>query len=500
MSQWGGGYVTDITYSMGGWYRQQSPMTMALASIIGGASAQIPTADDKITMLELGCGFGYTAMVLAASNPNWSITAVDFNPAHIAGAREWAAEAGLTNVTFVEADLSTWEDNPALNNLPQMDFVTMHGVWSWIPPAAKTGIVRLLREKVRPGGLVHLSYNSLPAWQGRMGAARIIREVGLRTPGRSDEQARGGLGVLKALTAAEAHFTSYGASVTSLIEMLDKASGQYIAHEYMNMHWQPCFVTDVAAALSDAKLEWVAAGNLMENFPELNMTEQQRQIFDRFSDPLMQELIKDMCTPRSLRHDVFVRGAQRLNLSARAAALMDVWLTLVKLPEELPDSVLLHMGKAELSPRFYGPIVQALSSGPKRVGDLLNLPEVVGRRDNPAELISILTTVEMVEPTTRPGADPDPRAMRFNTVSSRRMTATESPHRPVAAACHALGGPVITPLMALALVEFVREGITDVDAILHTMRPNADQEAEVRSSVEACLTRFLPVLKSTGVY
>src|SRR3954453_647077 len=100
MSDWGGGYVTDITYASTGWYRQQSPINMVLASLIGGASASLPGPGDKIMMLELGCGVGYGAMVLAASNPDWTVTSVDFNPAHIAGAREWAAEAGLTNITF----------------------------------------------------------------------------------------------------------------------------------------------------------------------------------------------------------------------------------------------------------------------------------------------------------------------------------------------------------------------------------------------------------------
>ena len=76
-------------------------------------------------------------------------------------------------------------------------------------------------------------------------------------------------------------------------------------------HWAPCFVTDVAAALSEAKLEWIAAGNLTENFPELMLTEEQREIFNRYSDPLMQELIKDMCLPR---------GAAPRRVRARRAA------------------------------------------------------------------------------------------------------------------------------------------------------------------------------------
>ena len=499
MSEWGGGYVTDITYSVG-WYRQQSPAMMALAAIIGGSSATIPAGDDPVLLLELGCGFGYGAMALAASNPTWTVTAVDFNPAHIAGAREWAAEAGLTNITFVEADFSRWEDNPVLRALPEMDFVTMHGVWSWIPPAAQSGIVRLLGQKVRPGGLVHLSYNTLPGWQDRMGIARVIREAGQRVPGRSDIQARAGLRVVKDLIAANAHFATNAPSTANLVKVLEDASVHYLAHEFMNAYWRPCFVTDVAAALSEAKLEWIAAGNLTDNFPELMLTEEQREIFHRYSDPLMQELIKDMCIPRALRHDVFVRGARRLTVSERGTALMDVNLTLVKPPGDLPESVATPAGRAELNREFYQPIVQALAIRPERVGDLLQLPGLVGRRDNPAELISILIGADMVEPTARPMTAPGDEAMHFNTVSTRRMMVRESPSRPVAAACRPTGTPLIAPLLALVLVDFIRVGITDVDGMVQAMHTPADQQAEARTSVEACLNRFLPALKSAGVF
>lgn len=498
MSGWGGGYVTDIDYTIG-WYRQQSPAMMALASIIGGASAAIPAGDDPVHLLELGCGFGYGAMVQAASNPNWTVTAVDFNPAHIAAAREWAAEAGLTNITFLEADLSRWEDHPGLRALPEMDFITMHGVWSWVPKAAQDGIVRLFGQKVRPGGLVHLSYNSLPGWQDRIGFARIIREAGRLVPGRSDIQARAGLKVVQDLIGAGAHFAS-GTGMAELVTSLEHSDVHYLAHEFMNMHWAPCFGMDVAAALSEAKLEWIAASQLTDNFPELMLTEEQREIFNRYGDPVMQELIKDMCVARGLRHDVFVRGARRINLGERAAALMDVSLALVKPADELPDAVSMPAGRAELNKEFYAPIVKALTSQPGRVGDLLRLPDLVGKRDNPAELISILIAADMVVPAMRPTSEPGPEAMRFNAASARRMMQRESPGRPIAAACKPTGFPVNTPLLALALVDFVRSGITDIQGLLRAMNTTPEQEADARTSVEACLSRFLPALQRAGVY
>ena len=498
MSGWGGGYVTDIPYTVG-YYPQQSPVMAALGATIGGVAAPIPTGDDPVMMLELGCGYGYGAMALAASNPNWTITAVDFNPAHIASARSWAAEAGLTNVTFVEGDFTRWEEHPVLRGLPEQDFVTMHGIWSWIPPVAQRGIVRMLAEKVRPGGLVHVSYNTMPGWVDMVGPARLIREAGNRTAGRSDQQARAGMDLIRDLAKAEAHFLHNRPGFTVRMDMLEKAPSSYLAHEFMNTQWAPCFMMDVANAFSEAKLEWVASSELTDNFPELTMSEAQREIFHRYGDPLMQELIKDICSPRSLRHDIYVRGARRIGGLERTETLMDVSLTLVKRPEDLPEDVQAPAGRAELNKEFYQPIVQALSTRPGRVRDLLALPSVVGRRDNPAELISILIAADMVEPTLRPMTAPGAEAMRFNAVTATRMSRTESPNRGVSAACRPTGTPVIVPLLAMVLVNHIRSGITDLDGLVRALAAPPDQEAEARSSVIACLERFIPMMKNAGV-
>ena len=97
---------------------------------------------------------------------------------------------------------------------------------------------------------------------------------------------------------------------------------------------------------------------------------------------------------------------------------------------------------------------------------------LVGRRDNPAELVSILIGTNMAEPTIRPNASPGAAAARFNTVSTRRMMGKEPPDRPMAAACVATGIPIVTPLLALAVVDYMRAGITGLDELMRAM--NAD--------------------------
>ncbi len=499
MNNWNEGYVTDIAYT-NGWYRQQSPAMMALACTMGGVAMTMPAPDDSIHVLELGCGQGYGAMVLAASNPAWQVTAIDFNPAHVAAARAWATESGLTNVTFLEANLATLAEDAAGRQIPEADFITMHGVWSWVPQAVQNGIVRLVRDKLRAGGAMHISYNALPAWGPAIGMQRIIREAGKRLARRSDRQAEEGLTIVRSLLAAEAAQLDRSPFVKSMIGVLGNADVAYLAHEFMNEQWKPCFMADVAATLSDARLEFASSSQLTENFPTLMLTPAQQKIMNTFDDPIMREMIKDTCVERALRHDVFVRGARRLGNAGRDAALMDIVLGLNIDPDDLPSAVDMPAGKAELNSKFYRPIVQALSQGPMRVRDLLALPEVEGRRDNPAELVGMLVGLDIADVVLRPDAPPSAGAMHFNSVLAKRFAQSESLARPVGLASERAGSGVPATVLDLVIMERVRDGKPDMDALLHLIAPPAEHTDKMREGLDRSLRQRMPILRRAGVF
>ena len=498
MSDWGGGYITDVGY-MPGWYRQQSPAMMTIAALLGNVAAHFPGPDDAVSYLELGCGQGYGAMLLAASNPGWTVTAIDFNPAHIAGAREWAAEAGLENIRFIEGDLSTLAEDAASRDIPEADFVSMHGVWSWAPPAVQAGIVRLLKTKVRAGGLVHVSYNVLPGWGSAIGMQRLLRESGRRLASRSDRQVVQALKVAKDLLEAEAVQLKNSPLTRHLLELLDTMPVEYLAHEYMNASWSPCYHADVAAALAEAKLDFVASAELTENFQQLMLTPAQQEIMRRFDDPTMQELIKDICLERVLRHDVFVRGARRIAPAGRDGALMNLPIVLTVPPDDLPLEADLPVGKAELRREFYQPVAQALAKDARRVGDLLALPDLVGRRDNPAELIGILVGLGFAEPVLRPGVEPGRQAMRFNAVAARRYAGTVGLHRPVGVASYRLGGGATIAILDLMVADRALAGETDIDALVAHINAPPDQIKRLKQIIGQSVAERLPLLRAAGV-
>lgn len=444
---WGAGYITDVAY-LPGYYPNQSPLHLHLACLLGGVAGIEITPKTPLSYLELGCGHGFGALVLAASNPAWRVTGIDFNPAHIAAARELAAEAGIANATFIEADLAGLAADPLANEIPPADVATMHGLWSWVADPVREGIVALLGSKVRPGGIVQASYNSLPGWQNAIGMQRLLREAGRRLATRSDRQAEAGAEIVLALAETNASHLRGSGFVQSLLGHLGKLNTAYLAHEFMTEAWRPCFHADIAAALAGAKLNWVASAQLTENFPQLMLAEEHRKVLDRFDDPMMRELVKDMCVGRSLRQDVFVRGARRLSNAERDAALAEVTLALLCLPDKFKWEIDAPSGQVDLERSFYQPILDALGEGPRRVRELLDLPILAGR-GNPGEIVGMLAGTQRATRVLGPGVEPDASVRRLNAAAARHFVRPDNFSQSMALATSGTGAPLSCPMLDL---------------------------------------------------
>ena len=79
-------------------------------------------------------------------------------------------------------------------------------------------------------------------------------------------------------------------------------SAEYLSHEFMSAHWAPAFHADVAAAMAEAKLDWVASANPLENFNELMLTEEQRALLDRHPEALIKQLARPPPPSERLDH------------------------------------------------------------------------------------------------------------------------------------------------------------------------------------------------------
>jgi SAM-dependent methyltransferase len=498
-AEWGGGYVTDVAY-LPGYYHHQSPLNLHLACLLGGVTGLAITSESPVSYLELGCGCGFGALALAASNSNWQVTGIDFSPAHIAAARELADEAGISNARFIEGDLADFADSDPANALPEADVITLHGLWSWVSDPVRAGIVRLLDRKLRPGGVAYVSYNALPGWQQAIGMQRLVREAGQRGATRSDRQVEAGIEIVHALVEADAQQLSTSPLVRSLLEHVDRGQLSYLAHEYMNAAWRPCFHADVVRDMAAAKLDWVASADLLENFSPLMLGDQARAVMARFEDPIMRELIKDLCTSRCLRRDVFVRGARRLSAAERDEALGEVMLALLRSEAQFTWEMEVPAGRAAIERGFFGPIVAALSEGPQRVRELLALPDLP-RRDNPGELVGVLVGTNQAMPVLAPAREPDATVRRFNSAAARRFVRPDNLNTGMALASSGTGAPLPGPMLdlfvATRLQECERPDPSGWASLLGSGQSPAEQQ-RLAAFIEHLIAERMPLWRRLG--
>src|ERR1700722_19306085 len=119
-------YVTDVPY-VRAFENDLSPARLRLVPALNGFTP--PPADD-FDYCELGSAHGDTTAALAAAFPRARFVGVDINAEHIASARELSRGGELGNVRFFERDF----EDLAKEDLPDFDFITAHGVLSWVGP------------------------------------------------------------------------------------------------------------------------------------------------------------------------------------------------------------------------------------------------------------------------------------------------------------------------------------------------------------------------------
>ena len=135
------GYITDVAY-IPGFYPNMSPVAMRYVAALNRIVP--PKTADGFRYLELGCGLGRSLTTLAAANPKGKFIGIDVNPEHTAAIEKEIAAGKLTNARVYTADFGHLPEN-----LGECDFITLHGVFSWVAPEVREQIGRAsCRERV----------------------------------------------------------------------------------------------------------------------------------------------------------------------------------------------------------------------------------------------------------------------------------------------------------------------------------------------------------------
>jgi SAM-dependent methyltransferase len=363
MNDWTAGYIADIGYTFG-YYPEMNPLRMKLAFL--GAGLVCP---EVRTACELGFGQGMsTNLHAAATDVQWYGT--DFNPAQAAFAQELAAAGGAGARLFDEsfAEFANRAD------LPDFDLIALHGIWSWISDENRHCIVDFVRRKLKVGGVLYVSYNTLPGWASFAPMrhlltqhAEVIGAGGRGIASRVD----GALAFAEKLLEQKPGYAIAHPHIGDRLQQLKTKTRHYLAHEYFNRDWDPMHFATMLDWLAPAKVSYACPAHLLDQVSELQLSAGQQQFLNDIPDANFRESVRDFMTHQHFRRDYWIKGARTLNPLEKTETLRAQRVMLATHRANVPLKVTGSRGEAQLSEQAYKPLLDVLADHqPRTVAEL----------------------------------------------------------------------------------------------------------------------------------
>lgn len=366
---WNQGYVSDIEYPTT-FFCEQSPAHLNFACVLNGVEPV--DLDRPFTYFELGSGKGLTVNILAAANPQGQFFANDFNPSQVVSSRQICNDARLDNLTILETSFGDLAAGKV--DLPQLDFITMYGIYSWINETNRAYVVDFIARYLKPGGVVYLNYNAMPGWTTVLPLQRLIFDHAGANPAPRNIQVERARNFVDEVAAAPANYFSRRKTLDYRLDSLRKDKTGYLAHEYINDGWKPLYHADVARDMAPAKLDFIGSAELWQAYPDLYLSEEQQGVLNGVADDTLRETIKDYIHNTHFREDIYVRGARRMSPQRKLQCLNRMGLALTAVRSSVVLEFETPGGKFQGERDLYLPVLDALAQKPCSLAELAELP------------------------------------------------------------------------------------------------------------------------------
>jgi SAM-dependent methyltransferase len=363
MTDWTAGYVADIGYTFG-YYTELNPLRARLALLNAGL-----VCPEFGSACELGFGQGLSANIHAtASITQWHGT--DFNPAQAGFAQELAAASGSGARLYDEA----FADFANRADLPEFDFIGVHGIWSWISDENRIIIGDFVRRKLKVGGVLYISYNTMPGWAAFAPMRHLMTEhadvIGAEGHGIVS-RINGALEFTDKLLATNPAYSRANPQIAERIKKIKEQNRHYLAHEYFNRDWLPMHFATMADWLEPAKVAFACSAHYLDHIDAINLTAEQQEFLKAIPDTMFRESARDFMVNQQFRRDYWVKGPRKLSALEQAEALRAQKFVLAAHRPDITLKVSGSLGEATMTEAIYKPILDFLADHkPRTLGQI----------------------------------------------------------------------------------------------------------------------------------
>lgn len=289
-------------------HRESHPSIIGAVAALVGVDSPSP---QSARVLEVGCAFGRNIIPMAATLPGARFVGLDLSAHQVEAARHTAEAAGLDNLEFIVGDIA--ETGAALG---AFDYIIAHGVYSWIPQAARERLLGLCRDLLTPRGVAYISHNVYPGWH-RKNALRHMMRYHIRDLETASQQVVAAKALLEFIsTASSPHDASYKLWLHDEVEALAGADEWYLFHDHLAVHNDPSYFHEFIDEARAHGMQFMADAALAANFGNLmphRLTADLRELTG--TDRISFEQHQDFVLNRPFRKTLLCRSG--LEVSAR---------------------------------------------------------------------------------------------------------------------------------------------------------------------------------------
>lgn len=478
------GYVADQEYTSE-YHHLYTPAYLDYIALLNGIAPPERPAG-AFRFCDLGCGFGMTALTLAASNPSAAIHGIDFMAEHIDVSRKLATDAGLANAQFHCTSFADALDQ----DFEPFDYIVAHGVYSWVSASVRQEVVAFIQRYLKPGGIAYISYNAMPGCADLLSMQKLVSYYGARGDGPSSERVLQAFGQINALRQLGAKALVGKAGLDERLASIANEDPRYLAHEYLHQAWEPRYFIDVAAELECAEVEFVGSATLVANDPRFLLTQQQQALINACSQVNEREMLKDYLLDSSFRRDLWGRQPARLETGELERRLGRLPFMLTVAADAIDYTVQVGYAQVSIDTPIARNLIKALAGGPKTISQLLSRWDMMSA--SAAEVRDILFMLTCSQQATPVEQDKVATATRLNDV----LRSSGYPCRAIATP-YGVGLDMSLPDVILALrpqdsgmapVEYLRDEYRRIG------RFAKQTEADLAMAAQAYQTRRLQVI------
>lgn len=260
------------------------------------------TADvERCRVLELGCATGGNIIPMAFHYPDAECVGIDLSASQIEVGQQLINNLGLTNIELRQGNILDLN-----NELGVFDYIIAHGVYSWVPEPVREQLLKLSRLLLRPGGLVYISFNTLPGWHMR-GTLRDFLLYACRTEKSDREKLKKAVEELgrldRALDGLEALSAKY---LREEIRIAQSADPSYLLYEHLADENTPFLFTDFLNDTRCHGLRYLCDTELATLFPATYGEAVEREL-ESIGDDMALEQWLDFVSNRNMRRSLLCR-------------------------------------------------------------------------------------------------------------------------------------------------------------------------------------------------